>query len=53
MMFFVEDNKMEAWNLSDRESQLYIAVDNKDANRSVDSPRWRELIIHHQREEHA
>jgi hypothetical protein len=53
MTFFVEDNKMKVWTLSDREIQLYIVVDNKDADRSVDSPRWREPIIHHQREEHA
>jgi hypothetical protein len=36
---------MEAWTLLDRESQLYIAEDNKDADRSVDSVRWRESII--------
>jgi hypothetical protein len=29
----------------DRESQLYIAEDNEDADGSVDSVRWRELII--------
>jgi hypothetical protein len=29
---FVEDNKMEVWTLLDRESQLYIAVDNKNAD---------------------
>ena len=29
--------KMEAWTLLDRESQLYIAEDNKDADGSVDS----------------
>ena len=36
-----EDNKeqMEAWTL------LYIAEDNKDADGSVDSVRWREPII--------
>jgi hypothetical protein len=42
---FVEDNKMEAWTLLDRESQLYIAKDNKDAEKSVDSVRRREMII--------
>ena len=28
---------MEAWNLLDKESQLYIAEDNKVVDRSVDS----------------
>jgi hypothetical protein len=42
---FVEDNKMEAWTLLDRESQLYIAEDNKDADGSMDSIRRREPII--------
>ena len=37
--------KMEAWTLLDRESQLYIAEDNKDADRSTDSIRRREPII--------
>jgi hypothetical protein len=36
---------MEAWTLLDRESQLYIAEDNKDADGSMDSVRWREPII--------
>jgi hypothetical protein len=36
---------MEAWTLLDRESKLYIAEDNKDANGSMDSVRRRELII--------
>jgi hypothetical protein len=36
---------MEAWNLLDRESQLYIAEDNKDVDGSVDSFRQREPII--------
>jgi hypothetical protein len=36
---------MEVWNLLDRESQLYIAGDNKDANRNMESVRWRETII--------
>jgi hypothetical protein len=36
---------MEAWTLLDRESQLYIAKDNKDADGSVDSVRQREPII--------
>jgi hypothetical protein len=31
---------MEAWTL------LYIAEDNKDADRSMDSVRWREQIIY-------
>jgi hypothetical protein len=44
---------MEAWTLLDRESQLCIAEDNKDTDGSVDSPIWRESIIHYQREEHA
>ena len=34
---FVEDDKMEALTLLDKESQLYIAEDNKDADGSVDS----------------
>jgi hypothetical protein len=41
----VEDNKTEVWTLSDRESQLYIAVENKDTDGSMDSIRWREPII--------
>jgi hypothetical protein len=31
--------KTEAWTLLDRESQLYIAEDNKDADGSMDSIR--------------
>ena len=42
---FAEDNKTKAWTLLDGRSRLYIAEDNKDANRSVDSVRQRELII--------
>jgi hypothetical protein len=42
---FVEDNKMEAWTLLDKESQLYIVEDNKDADIRVDSVRRREPII--------
>jgi hypothetical protein len=42
---FVEDNKMEARTLLDKESQLYIAEDNKDTDGSMDSIRWREPII--------
>jgi hypothetical protein len=42
---FVEDNKTEVWTLLDRESQLYIAEDNKDVERSVDYVRQREPII--------
>jgi hypothetical protein len=42
---FVKDNKMEAWTLLDRESQLYIAEDNKDADGSMDFVRRREPII--------
>jgi hypothetical protein len=37
--------KTEAWTLLDRESQLYIAEDNKNAYGSMDSIRWREPII--------
>jgi hypothetical protein len=37
--------KTEAWTLLDRESQLYIAKDNKDAYGSMDSIRRREPII--------
>jgi hypothetical protein len=37
--------KTEVWTLLDRESQLYIAEDNKNANRSMDSIRRREPII--------
>ena len=37
--------KMEAWTLLDKESQLYIAEDNKDADGSMDSIRRREPII--------
>jgi hypothetical protein len=36
---------MEAWTWLDRESQLYIAEDNKDANRSMEFVRQREPII--------
>jgi hypothetical protein len=42
---FVEDNKTEAWTLLERESQLYIVEDNKNADKSVDSVRQREPII--------
>jgi hypothetical protein len=38
--------KMEAWTLLDRERQLYIAEDNKNADGSMDSIRWREPIIY-------
>jgi hypothetical protein len=37
--------KTEAWTLLDRESQLYIVEDNKDADGSMDSIRRRESII--------
>jgi hypothetical protein len=37
--------KMEAWTLLDKESQLYIAEDNKDADGSMDSIRRRKPII--------
>ena len=37
--------KTEAWTLLDKEIQLYIAEDNKDADGSMDSIRRRELII--------
>jgi hypothetical protein len=36
---------MEAWTQLDRESQLYIVEDNKDADGRVDSFRQREPII--------
>jgi hypothetical protein len=36
---------MEAWTLLDRERELYIPEDNKDADRNMDSVRWREPII--------
>jgi hypothetical protein len=41
---------MEAWTLLDREGQLYIAEDNKDADRSMDSVRQREPIIYCRRQ---
>jgi hypothetical protein len=37
--------KTEAWTLLDRESQLYIAEDNKNADGSMGSIRRREPII--------
>jgi len=37
--------KMEAWTLLDKEIQLYIVEDNKNADESMDSIRWRESII--------
>jgi hypothetical protein len=37
--------KTEAWTLLDKESQLCIAKDNKDADGSMDSIRRRESII--------
>jgi hypothetical protein len=37
--------KMEAWTFLDRERQLYIAKDNKDADGGMDSIRRREPII--------
>jgi hypothetical protein len=37
--------KMKAWTLLDRESQLYIAEDNKDADESMNSIRQREPIL--------
>jgi hypothetical protein len=37
--------KTEAWTLLDRESQLYIAEDNKNADGSMDSIRRREPTI--------
>ena len=37
--------KMEAWTMLNRESQLYIAEDNKDADGSMDSIRRRDPII--------
>jgi hypothetical protein len=36
---------VEAWNLLDGGSRLYIAEDHKDANGSVESVRQREPII--------
>jgi hypothetical protein len=37
-------NKTEAWTLLDRENQLYIAEDNKDADGSMDSIRRRSRL---------
>ena len=37
--------KKISWTPLDKESQLYIAEDNKDADGSMDSIRRRELII--------
>jgi hypothetical protein len=37
--------KTEAWTLLDKESQLYIAEDNKNVDGSMDSIRRRESII--------
>jgi hypothetical protein len=37
--------KVEAWTLLDKESRLYIAEDNKDADESMDFIRQKELII--------
>jgi hypothetical protein len=37
--------KTEAWTQLDKESQLYIAKDNNDADGSMDSIRLREPII--------
>ena len=42
--------KTEAWTLLDRESQLYIAEDNEDADGSMDSVRQREPIINCRRQ---
>jgi hypothetical protein len=36
---------MEPWTLLDKKAKLYIAEDNKDADGSMDSIRWREMII--------
>jgi hypothetical protein len=35
---------MKVWTLLDGGSRLYIAEDNKDADGSVDSVRWRERL---------
>jgi hypothetical protein len=37
---------MKVWTLLDKESQLYIAEDNKDADGSMDFVRRREPIIY-------
>jgi hypothetical protein len=37
--------KTEAWTLLERESQIYIAEDNKDVDESMDSIRRKEPII--------
>ena len=37
--------KMEVWTLLDRESQLYIVEDNKNANGSMDFIKRRDPII--------
>jgi hypothetical protein len=34
---FMTTTKIEVWTLLDKESQLYIAEDNKDADESMDS----------------
>jgi hypothetical protein len=41
----ITTTKSEAWTLLDKESQLYLAEDNKDADKSMDSIRWKEQII--------
>jgi hypothetical protein len=44
-MTFCRKQQDETVDSIRQESQLYIAEENKDADESVDSVRWRELII--------
>jgi hypothetical protein len=44
-MAFCRRQQDESVDSVRQESQLYIAEDNKDADGSVDSVRWRESII--------
>jgi hypothetical protein len=44
-MTFCRRQQHESVDSVRQESQLYIAEDNKDADGSVDSVRWREPII--------
>jgi hypothetical protein len=46
LMTFCRRQQDESVDSVRHESQLYIAEDNKDANGSVDSVRWREPIIY-------
>jgi hypothetical protein len=44
-MTFCRRQQDESMDSVRQENQLYIAEDNKDADGSMDSVRWRELII--------